>query len=97
MCCRFNGKSLNGEQLNAKFERRDFERLDLPSGNYVVSLGEYESIQAGHLSFMQFTLLSVEEDIDENWMTGYVTLDSGKKLGKSGLFPKSIITELPVC
>uniref|UniRef100_A0AC34GPF2 Dynamin-binding protein n=1 Tax=Panagrolaimus sp. ES5 TaxID=591445 RepID=A0AC34GPF2_9BILA len=91
----FNGRSLNGETFNEKFEKGDFDKLDLPSGRYVVSMGEYESIQPGHLSFMQFTLLNVEEDIDDNWMKGYVTLDSGKKLGKCGLFPKSIVAELP--
>jgi hypothetical protein len=93
----FYGRSLNGETFNEKFEKGDFDKLDLPSGKYVISMGEYESIQPGHLSFMQFTLLNVEEDIDENWMKGYVTLDSGKKLGKCGLFPKSIVIELPVC
>jgi hypothetical protein len=92
----FYGRSLNGETFNEKFEKGDFDKLDLPSGKYVISMGEYESIQPGHLSFMQFTLLNVEEDIDENWMKGYVTLDSGKKLGKCGLFPKSIVIELPV-
>ena len=93
---RFTGKSLKGEVLNGVFEETDFNRLRLPNGRFAVSVGEYETMQQGHLSFMKFTLLSIEEVFDERWLKGSVTLDSGKRLGNSGLFPACLVVELPV-
>uniref|UniRef100_A0A7E4UZG9 SH3 domain-containing GRB2-like protein n=1 Tax=Panagrellus redivivus TaxID=6233 RepID=A0A7E4UZG9_PANRE len=91
----FTGSSLAGEALSGQFSDSDFERLNLPDGKYAVSTDEYESLQNDHLSFMKFTLLAIVERVDDEFYRGYVTMDSGKRLGKAGLFPAGIVTMLP--
>uniref|UniRef100_A0AC34QHH0 Dynamin-binding protein n=1 Tax=Panagrolaimus sp. JU765 TaxID=591449 RepID=A0AC34QHH0_9BILA len=92
---KYTGRSIYGHSLVGIFENGDFNKLNLSDGNYAVSVNEYEAAQSGHLSFTKFTLLSIEEVVDNNWYKGCITMDSGKRLGFVGLFPSNVVVMLP--
>ncbi|CAJ0928655.1 unnamed protein product, partial [Mesorhabditis belari] len=65
------------------------------SERLVVSIAAFEGQEKDDLSFDVNQLITVERDIDDNWSSGAITSDAGKRLGKSGLFPTSYVQELP--
>ncbi|KAK6746637.1 hypothetical protein RB195_000110 [Necator americanus] len=58
------------------------------------SIAQYDAQRDGDLSFGIFTILVSEAVTAEGWHTGVVVTDAGKRLGGSGTFPGTYVTEL---
>ncbi|EYC25170.1 hypothetical protein Y032_0012g1744 [Ancylostoma ceylanicum] len=58
------------------------------------SIAQYDAQRDGDLSFGIFTILVSESVTSEGWHTGVVVTDAGKRLGSSGTFPGTYVTEL---
>lgn len=67
-----------------------------PVGKFLVSVAPYTGFSATELSFDKYTLIRLDEKIDENSYRGAIVLDTGKAVG-SGSFPSNYVVPLPVC
>ncbi|CEF70799.1 Dbl homology (DH) domain and SH3 domain-containing protein [Strongyloides ratti] len=60
----------------------------------VLSIADYNSTEQNDLQFTKFTIISIENRIDDFWATGYVIADNGKRMGKDGMFPLTYVVPL---
>uniref|UniRef100_A0A0K0DS18 Dynamin-binding protein n=1 Tax=Strongyloides stercoralis TaxID=6248 RepID=A0A0K0DS18_STRER len=60
----------------------------------VLSIADYNSTEENDLQFTKFTIIIIENRIDDSWATGYVLADNGKRLGKEGMFPLTYVVPL---
>ncbi|RCN31133.1 SH3 domain protein [Ancylostoma caninum] len=68
--------------------------LRSPNEKVFCSIAQYDAQRDGDLSFGIFTILVSESVTSEGWHTGVVVTDAGKRLGSSGTFPGTYVTEL---
>ncbi|KAJ1349342.1 hypothetical protein KIN20_004892 [Parelaphostrongylus tenuis] len=58
------------------------------------SIAHYDAQREEDLSFGIYTILVSETMAADGWYTGVVVTDTGKRLGNSGTFPSTYVTEL---
>ncbi|KAL6738145.1 hypothetical protein Aduo_011724 [Ancylostoma duodenale] len=68
--------------------------LRSPNEKVFCSIAQYDAQRDGDLTFGIFTILVSESVTSEGWHTGVVVTDAGKRLGSSGTFPGTYVTEL---
>ncbi|VDD93897.1 unnamed protein product [Enterobius vermicularis] len=94
---RYQAQKLNGDLVYVNGS--NCSNLELPELredelNFVVSFAEYSSTHREDISFGKNTVIIVSKNIDNGWAEGIVVGYNGKRLGRSGLFPRTFVLPL---
>uniref|UniRef100_A0A0N5ASY7 SH3 domain-containing GRB2-like protein n=1 Tax=Syphacia muris TaxID=451379 RepID=A0A0N5ASY7_9BILA len=90
----YQGQKLSGELVSVAVDNcipLVFPDLRSSELYFVVSFAEYSSTHYEDISFGKYTLIVVSKEVDENWSEGTVIGPNGKRLGRSGIFPKTFV------
>lgn len=96
-CYSYTCQRLDGTVEEISADILNLLQLSESLNNIRISIAAYENPNvAADLQFAAFTLIKVEEIVDENWGTGQILQDNGKTIGIAGSFPLNYTQELHV-